>query len=162
MNVTTREKARLLRQQQTAAEQLLWQQLRNRRLAGYRFQRQFAIGFYIVDFICRAEKLIVELDGAHHAEADQIAYDEERTQFLAAQDFRVLRFWNGEVETAMPDVLHKIEAVLNTLTPQTNTPAASSRHFLPEKKGEQDKSNATSSLLSPSSFGRGVGVRVSP
>jgi very-short-patch-repair endonuclease len=114
MSVVMRERARLLRQQQTQAEQLLWQQLRNRQLAGYRFQRQFVIGFYIVDFVCRAQKLIVELDGVHHAALDQIAYDAERTQFLAAQGFRVLRFWNAQIETSLPNVLQQIQIALQT------------------------------------------------
>jgi very-short-patch-repair endonuclease len=147
MTTTNREKSRLLRQQQTPAEQCLWQQLRNRQLDGYKFHRQYAIGHYIVDFVCRTEKLIVELDGIHHAEADQAEYDQIRTQFLTAQNFRVLRFWNTEIEESMPSVLDKIHLVLKTLTPQPP---------LPEVEGEQE----STSSLSPSTSGRGVGVRV--
>ena len=116
-------------------------------MAGYRFQRQFAIGFYIVDFVCRAEKLIVELDGAHHAEADQEAYDQVRTKFLAAQGFRVLRFWNGEVESAMPTVLQKITMMLQP-------PAPESCHV---EVNREQANPSDSPILSPSSFGRGEG-----
>jgi very-short-patch-repair endonuclease len=152
MTIINREKSRLLRQQQTLAEQCLWQQLRNRQLDGYKFHRQYAIGHYIVDFVCRAEKLIVELDGIHHAEVDQAEYDQIRTQFFIAQGYHVLRFWNRDIEASMPSVLDKIHSVLKTLTPQPP---------LPEVEGEQDAA-PNSSLLSPSTSGRGVGVRVSP
>lgn len=61
-------KARNLRQNSTDVERVLWQQLRNRQLSGYKFKRQVPIGFYIVDFLCSSTKLIVELDGGQHAE----------------------------------------------------------------------------------------------
>ncbi|MDD5395268.1 MAG: DUF559 domain-containing protein [Thiothrix sp.] len=122
MMITNREKSRLLRQQQTLAEQCLWQQLRNRQLDGYKFHRQYAIGYYIVDFVCRAEKLIVELDGAHHAEADQVEYDHIRTQFLVAQGYRVLRFWNADIEQSLSKTLEAIRTALKTLTPQLPLP----------------------------------------
>lgn len=52
-----KSKAQLLRQNQTTAERHLWQQLRNRSLAGYKFRRQYSIEPYIVDFLCFSHKL---------------------------------------------------------------------------------------------------------
>ena len=59
-----KEKVRYLRQQQTDTERLLWSRLRNRQIAGCKFRRQYAIGSYIVDFICVERALVVEIDGA--------------------------------------------------------------------------------------------------
>lgn len=108
-----REKARCLRQQPTTEEEQLWEALRNRRLAGYKFRRQYVIEQYIVDFICVSERLIVELDGMHHADAEQAAYDEVRSQFLQAAGYRILRFWNHHVEQDIADVLDTIKRAID-------------------------------------------------
>jgi very-short-patch-repair endonuclease len=73
----------------------MWIYLRNRRLDGHKFIRQFIIDPYIIDFVCREKMIIVELDGGQHVE--QIYYDNKRTEYLKAKGYRVLRFWNNEV-----------------------------------------------------------------
>ncbi len=105
----TKPLARDLRKSQTEAEALLWADLRDRRLAGYRFNRQVRIGSFIADFCCRAENLIVELDGSQHAEIDK---DHSRTDWLNRQGYAVLRFWNNEVAEKRQSVLETILAVL--------------------------------------------------
>src|SRR5260370_17533796 len=60
--------ARSLRNNPTNAERLLWQHLRRRRLAGFRFHRQHSIGPYICDFTCLEAAILVELDGSQHVE----------------------------------------------------------------------------------------------
>ena len=89
--------AKTLRVNATDAERILWSVLRGRRLAALRFRRQQPIGPYVVDFFCPSAKLIVELDGGQHGADQNIAYDENRTRFLEAKGYRVLRFWNAEV-----------------------------------------------------------------
>jgi len=86
-----------LRQGATDAERKMWSLLRSKRLGKVRFRRQQPIGPYIVDFYCSAAKLIVELDGGQHGAEDKMLYDEERTAWLNAQGYRVLRIWNGEL-----------------------------------------------------------------
>lgn len=98
--------AQNLRKNMTLEEQRLWYFLRNRQLNGIKFRRQQIIGHYIADFVSMEHKLIIELDGGQHAE--QIAYDNQRTEFLNEQDYRVIRFWNNEV-------LQNTEAVLNEI-----------------------------------------------
>jgi len=98
--------ARSLRKSPTNAERLLWQHLRRRRLAGFRFRRQHSIGPYICDFACLEAAIVVELDGSQHVE--QSDYDERRDAFLRSQGFRVLRFWNN-------DVLVQINVILETI-----------------------------------------------
>jgi len=79
-----------LRENQTDAERLLWQRLRNRQIAACKFRRQHEIAPYIVDFVCVQRKLIIEVDGGQHAE--QVAQDSRRTRFLEALGYKVLRF----------------------------------------------------------------------
>ena len=105
-NDVTVRSARHLRKQLTDAERRLWYLLRRKQLAGFRFRRQAPIGRYIADFACFAERLIIEVDGGQHADAQ--AYDEARTAWLDSEGFRVLRFWNN-------DVLGNQEAVLQTI-----------------------------------------------
>lgn len=95
MDILTKAKA--LRKNSTDIEKILWQKLRNRQLNGYKFKRQVPIGSYIVDFVCTAAKLIIEVDGGQHSE--QIDYDAKRTKFLESKNFTVVRFWNNEVLT---------------------------------------------------------------
>ena len=94
--------ARALRKNPTEAERSLWKHIRLRQLEGQKFRRQQPLGSYIVDFVCFEKRLIVEVDGGQHAE--QVTSDADRTAWLEAQGFRVLRFWNQ-------DVLGNIEAV---------------------------------------------------
>jgi len=103
------ENARRLRRDATDAERRLWSALRDRRLSGYRFRRQFPIGRFIVDFACTKHRLIVEADGSQHADSES---DRERTAWLEEQGWRVLRFWNNDVLTNTNGV---VETVLNEL-----------------------------------------------
>ncbi|MDI1276937.1 endonuclease domain-containing protein [Methylobacter sp.] len=102
--------ARSLRKDQTDAERLLWQKLRNRQLLGVKFRRQFPIEPYIADFVCLELKLIIELDGSQHF--DKIAYDHERTDFLKQRGFKVLRFWNNDAFKNTEGVLESIRLII--------------------------------------------------
>ncbi len=94
-HVTPREFRKTLRANPTPAEAVLWTELRNRQLGGYKFTRQMTIGPYKVDFVCRTSRFIVELDGPDHD--NRRSYDNARTQWLNAQGYAVLRFGNEEV-----------------------------------------------------------------
>ena len=98
--------ARRLRRQSTEAERALWARLRSRRFRSVKFRRQVPLGAYIVDFVSREWKLIVELDGGQHSE--QRAYDDRRTRWLESYGFKVLRFWNGDVLLHVDSVLEAI------------------------------------------------------
>ncbi len=111
-------RARELRQQQTPDEQALWQQLRAKRFSGHKFRRQQVLGRFIVDFVCFAQRLIVELDGGQHAEA--VDYDNHRDTWLEQQGFRVLRFWNNEWSKQPEAVLESIWQALQQEHPLPN------------------------------------------
>jgi len=89
------KRARELRTDSTDAERRLWQKLKRRQLAGVKFRRQQPIGPYIVDFVCLERRLVIEVDGGQHSE--RLDEDTQRSQWLEAQGFRVLRFWNNDV-----------------------------------------------------------------
>jgi len=114
-----------LRKRSTDAEQRLWKRLRNRQLKDAKFRRQHPISPYIVDFVCLEKKLIIEADGGQHIE--QRSLDKQRTAFLEAQGFRVVRFWNDEILTQTEEVLDVIFRALN------DTP-----HPDPLPKGERE------------------------
>lgn len=117
-----RQRARDMRHEPTPQEHQLWQQLRAKRFAGYKFRRQQPIGRYIVDFVCLAERLIVELDGGQHGDA--AAYDAERDRWLQSQGFRVLRFWNNEWAQHTAAVLDAIWAALQASPAVSDADAA--------------------------------------
>ncbi|WP_245451495.1 endonuclease domain-containing protein [Georhizobium profundi] len=101
--------ARRLRSDETEAEYRRWGELRNRQLNGHKFVRQMPIGPYFADFVCRAKRLVVELDGFQHAGS---AHDVLRTNWLNAQGYSVLRFWNHEVLQERRAILETILSVL--------------------------------------------------
>ncbi|TPK49233.1 MULTISPECIES: DUF559 domain-containing protein [unclassified Mesorhizobium] len=103
--IETTKRARRLGQSDNDAEDALWMELRDRRLNGYKFVRQFPIGSYFADFACRECQLVVEVDGSQHADNK---YDRVRDQFMVSNDWSVLRFWNA-------DVLKERDAVLETI-----------------------------------------------
>ena len=108
------ERARRLRRDSTDAESVLWYRLRSRRLTGHKFVRQEPIGPYTVDFICREARLVVEVDGGQHAES---ARDAVRDKWLAARNYRILRFWNNDVLKNMTAVLETIATALADVPP---------------------------------------------
>jgi very-short-patch-repair endonuclease len=102
--------ARRLRHEQTDAERILWRHLRGRRMRLVKFRRQHPIGPYFADFCSIERRLIIELDGAQHAELSK--EDEIRTSFLKSRDYRVLRFWNDQVLADVNEVLNAIDDFL--------------------------------------------------
>ena len=101
--------ARRLRVNQTDAETVLWNHIRNRRIDGYKFVRQQPINGYICDFVCREKSLIVEVDGGQHSES---AEDVIRDRRLTDAGFKVLRFWNNDVLANLEGVLVTIQSEL--------------------------------------------------
>lgn len=119
--------ARTLRKQQTNAEKLLWSRLRNRQLEGCKFRRQQPIGPYITDFLNLEPKLIIELDGGQHSEQQE--QDNQRTRYLQALGYRVLRFWNHEVLGDLEAVLEAIRIAIVVRSP----------HPIPLPEGEGER-----------------------
>jgi very-short-patch-repair endonuclease len=122
-----RQFARRMRAQPTDAERMLWQRLRHDiTLAGSHF------GPFIVDFVSRKARLVIELDGGQHSW--QQAADTKRTRQIEAHGYRLLRFWNNDVLANIDGVLSEIQSAL---TPPPTPP----------RKGDGSRSRAHSSSL---------------
>jgi very-short-patch-repair endonuclease len=100
----------------TESERRIWNLVRNRGVEGLKFVRQYPVGPYIVDFVCRERMLVVELDGSQHAD-DQAAYDLRRTDLLNTEGYSVLRFWNNEVLKEPSGVRDLLCTVVNGFRP---------------------------------------------
>ncbi len=103
-------RARGLRVDATDAERRLWYRLRSRQIDGAKFVRQERIGPYVVDFVCREQRLIIEVDGGQHATDPR---DAVRDEWLTERGYRVLRFWNNDVLSNTDGVLQAIAAALS-------------------------------------------------
>ncbi|PIP69060.1 hypothetical protein CO033_03105 [Candidatus Nomurabacteria bacterium CG_4_9_14_0_2_um_filter_32_10] len=107
-------KARYLRKEETKAEKILWQKLRNSNI-GIKFRRQYPIDMYILDFYAPKIKLSIELDGSVHNLKETKEYDRERTIYLESKYIYELRFWNSEIENNLNSVLSKIRTKIKEL-----------------------------------------------
>jgi len=106
-----RGRARSMRHEPTEAEHRLWQLLRAHRFAGYKFRRQVPLDFFIADFVCFDQRVIIELDGGQHAESRR---DERRDRYLADQGFRTVRIWNNDLFTNEEGVAELILSALRS------------------------------------------------
>jgi hypothetical protein len=104
-------------------------------MGGFKFVRQQPIGPYVVDFVCREKRLVVEIDGGQHAESRR---DAVRDRWLVDHRFRVLRFWNNEV-------LENIEGVWETIFAAAAAAAPPHPDPLPAS-GERESPSQTAEL----------------
>ncbi|MCA9294132.1 MAG: DUF559 domain-containing protein [Phycisphaerales bacterium] len=99
-------RARELRQQETPPEGIIWSKLRNRRLGGLKFRRQYACPPYTLDFYCPDAQLAVEIDGHVHRSPQQAEHDAKRDAFLAKQGIAVFRVPAREVSVNLDGADH--------------------------------------------------------
>jgi very-short-patch-repair endonuclease len=125
------EIARRLRKTMTPQEVKLWVHLRSWKSLGFHFRRQAPRARHIVDFACLKHRLIVELDGGQHNISEHAGRDHVRDRNLGKLGFRVLRFWNSDVDQNLEGVLAVIDNVLRA--PPPGGPTA--RHPPPTGEG---------------------------
>ncbi len=142
MNPDIIDFSRMLRRKETEAEKYLWNYLRDRRLQGEKFYRQFPIEvswqgkdtFFVVDFIHRKTGLVIEIDGSVHIK--QREYDELREHILEGKGYQIIRFTNSEVFKKRDEVLIRIKKKIDEV--RDLTPAR--RRAFPSPKGRADVS----------------------
>ena len=105
--------ARNLRKNATIQERRLWNLLKNRQFHNLKFKRQQPIGDYIVDFICKEAKIIIEIDGGQHNEPENIEYDKTRNKYLNNLGYKVIRFWNNEIYENIEGVVLRLREEIN-------------------------------------------------
>lgn len=107
---------RELRKNSTKAERIFWEKVRNKQFYGKKFYRQYPFfhditgkeTFFVADFYCYEEKLIIELDGKYHQY--RLKEDKERTEILNYLGLKVVRFSNDEIISDLRRVLNKIKS----------------------------------------------------
>jgi very-short-patch-repair endonuclease len=123
--------ARRLRKSMTPQEVKLWVHLRSWRKRGFHFRRQSPREGFIVDFVCMKHGVVIELDGGQHNYDDHAARDAIRDDRLASKGFRMLRFWDNDVDRNLAGVLQMIDDILQ----ETPHPAACGGHPPPSGEG---------------------------
>ena len=114
--------ARDNRKSPTEAENILWQELRNKK-TGFKIRRQHAIDVFIADFVCIRKRVVIEVDGNYHNDPEQRVYDEQRTAILNDMGFDVIRFHNDEVIHNISDVVMRITKILSEKQPPVSAPS---------------------------------------
>jgi len=112
------DQTRYLRRNQTDAEKILWERLRNRHFHGLKFLRQhpFKIEvnnrtiYFIADFYCAEKKLVIEVDGSIHEKKKQ--YDEYRSYILSELGINIIRFNNKQILGDIENVLKELEGIV--------------------------------------------------
>jgi len=102
--------ARTLRKDQTKAEKIAWELLRNRKLMHYKFRRQHVVEGFVLDFYCHELKLGIEIDGGIHKKRKN--YDELRKAMIESEGIQLLRFTNKEIFENKKSVLIEIEEAI--------------------------------------------------
>jgi very-short-patch-repair endonuclease len=120
------ENARTRRKRLTPQEVKIWMKLRELKKLGFHFRRQAPIGRYIVDFASFGARIVIEVDGGQHNCGGGIELDRQRDVFLRSQGFRILRFWNSDVD-------QNLEGVLETILDASRTPTPALRADPPHK-----------------------------
>ena len=110
-------KARWLRNNMTPQEVKLWAQLRYFNARGHHFRRQSPIDGFIVDFVEKTAKLVIEVDGSQHGLDKGQLQDAKRDYRLSQLGYRIVRFWNIDVDTNMDGVIETIIAELAAPAP---------------------------------------------
>ena len=99
----------MMRREATDAESAMWRLLRDRRLAVFKFRRQVPFQSFILDFVCFDKRMVIEIDGSQHASSER---DMKTDAILAAEGFRIARYWNNDVLQQPSAVLEDILAKL--------------------------------------------------
>lgn len=132
------------RKEATVEEDIIWQEIRNRNIGGFKFRRQHPIAGYIPDFVCLEKRLIVEIDGVYHNDEEQKIFDKGREAWLQEQGFTMIRFTNEQVNKNLDTVIKDIEQAL--LSKQTAAEEAGSGSPLPWRGAGGEVKRETSTM----------------
>jgi very-short-patch-repair endonuclease len=153
-----RSRAKSLRLTMTRAETLLWRYIKAGHIDGLQFRRQSPMGAYIVDFVCHAAKLVIEVDGSTHDFESRLRQDQIRDRWLASRGYKVLRFTNHEVLSTLEGVvtvIHEAASQRLKAPPSLSLPRKGGGN--PQTSTARDAAQRRApSLPSPASGGGGV------
>ena len=110
---------KVLRNQLTKGERIVWQKLSNSKL-GFKFRRQCGIGKYIVDFYCPLLKLVIEIDGLSHDNEMATEYDEIRQKYLESLGIKVKRYTSEQIFNNLEEVIESIRQICLEISQNKN------------------------------------------
>ncbi|MBW4597900.1 MAG: endonuclease domain-containing protein [Brasilonema angustatum HA4187-MV1] len=113
-----KDKRRLLRQNITKAEKLIWDKLRDRQLENCKFRRQYSVDKFVIDFYSPELRLAIEIDGGSHFENGAAEYDKARQELIESAGINFIRFTNNDVYGNLSGVLESIAEKIRELTHQ--------------------------------------------
>lgn len=116
------EKAKMLRENMTEAEQKLWECLKGKKMQGLRFRPQHPIDIFIADFYCHPLKLVIEIDGGIHESREHKEYDIGREAELNDWGIKVIRFTNKEIDKDFNFIRNKIEQICEKRRSELQSP----------------------------------------
>ena len=111
-------KARILRDNMTYFEELLWDKLKGKQITGLRFRRQHPIDIFIADFYCVRIKLLIEVDGSIHEITEYQEHDQSRSEILNDFGITVIRFTNEQIIEEIDSTIEQIKTVAQKLLDQ--------------------------------------------
>lgn len=103
-----KEFRKYLRKNLTPQEIKIWNLVRNHKILGLKFFRQYGIDRYTVDFYCPRMRLVIEADGGQHNTPEGRKNDLVRSGYFAELHIKVLRFWNSEIDGNIEGVNQRI------------------------------------------------------
>ena len=116
----TKKFRRQLRKNLTNEERKIWNLVRNRKILGLKFFRQYSVGKYTLDFYCPLMRFCLEIDGGQH---NQNRNDEKRTKFLNGLNIKVLRFWNNDVNQNIEGIYQTIYSTATDIIQNSPQPS---------------------------------------
>jgi very-short-patch-repair endonuclease len=117
-----RERRKLLRNNSTSAEDILWGEIRRKQILNTKFRRQVSIGNYVIDFFTFEFNLAIEIDGKNHQKIEQKSFDAERQKIMEENNIVFLRFTNEQVKKNLKIVLMEIARKIQELRNIKATP----------------------------------------
>ncbi|GAX35478.1 endonuclease domain-containing protein [Nodularia sp. NIES-3585] len=115
------EKRRVLRQNITKAEKVIWHNIRDRQLENCKFRRQYSVDRFVIDFYSAELKLAIEIDGDSHFQDGAAEYDQAKQEFMESVGIKFIRFTNNDVYGNLSGVLESIAQYIRDL--RTSPPA---------------------------------------
>ena len=119
----TLNRSRSLRAEATQRERKLWHKLRELNRLGHHFRRQALFQFFFLDFVEHGTKLVIELDGSQHGEAEHVRKDGRRDAVLRNDGYLVLRFGNCEMDGDLDAIMDTIARYLRERSPHPKNPS---------------------------------------
>ncbi len=119
-----KERRRSLRSNMPKAEVVLWAKIKNKQIRGYKFRRQYSVGFFIVDFYCPKLRLAIEIDGDSHFQEGKDRYDKRRQCYIELKRISFLRFTNNDIYQSIEGVVDVIDKRIQNIiiTTPSNSP----------------------------------------